>query len=42
MHCHLDVHITWGLATVLLVENDVEELDSLEPIPLDYPLCLDL
>ncbi|XP_031497903.1 laccase-3-like [Nymphaea colorata] len=42
MHCHLDVHITWGLATVLLVEDGVEELDSLEAIPLDYPLCLDL
>ncbi|XP_031486081.1 laccase-3-like [Nymphaea colorata] len=41
MHCHLDVHITWGLATVLLVENGVEELESLEPIPEDYPLCVD-
>ncbi|CAN6469915.1 unnamed protein product [Victoria cruziana] len=41
MHCHLDVHITWGLATVLLVENGMEELESLEPIPDDYPLCVD-
>ncbi|MED6197716.1 high-affinity glucose transporter [Stylosanthes scabra] len=39
MHCHLDVHITWGLATILLVENGVGELQSIEPPPLDLPLC---
>ncbi|KAI4382887.1 hypothetical protein MLD38_008789 [Melastoma candidum] len=39
MHCHLDVHITWGLATVLLVENGVGALQSLEPPPADFPLC---
>ncbi|KAK1283394.1 Laccase-3 [Acorus calamus] len=31
MHCHLDVHITWGLAMVLIVEDGVEELETLEP-----------
>ncbi|KAF8036848.1 hypothetical protein BT93_C2539 [Corymbia citriodora subsp. variegata] len=39
MHCHLDVHITWGLAMVFLVENGVGELQSLEPPPADLPLC---
>ncbi|KAI4384563.1 hypothetical protein MLD38_002697 [Melastoma candidum] len=39
MHCHLDVHISWGLATVLLVENGVGALQSLEPPPADLPLC---
>ncbi|WJX38518.1 laccase [Trifolium repens] len=39
MHCHLDVHIGWGLATVLLVEDGVGELQSIEPPPLDLPLC---
>ncbi|XP_057739072.1 laccase-12-like [Arachis stenosperma] len=39
MHCHLDVHITWGLATILLVENGNRELQSIEPPPLDLPLC---
>ncbi|XP_027336200.1 laccase-12-like [Abrus precatorius] len=39
MHCHLDVHITWGLATVLLVENGVGKLQSIESPPLDLPLC---
>lgn len=39
MHCHLDVHITWGLATVLVVENGLGELEALEPPPEDLPLC---
>ncbi|KAJ3703146.1 hypothetical protein LUZ61_006851 [Rhynchospora tenuis] len=39
MHCHLDVHITWGLAMAFLVDNGVGELESLEPPPIDYPVC---
>lgn len=39
MHCHLDVHIGWGLATILLVEDGVGKLQSIEPPPLDLPLC---
>ncbi|XP_058075501.1 laccase-3-like [Magnolia sinica] len=39
MHCHLDVHITWGLAMALLVENGVGKLQSLEPPPADLPPC---
>ncbi|KAJ6720633.1 LACCASE [Salix viminalis] len=39
MHCHLDVHITWGLATAFLVENGVGELQSIESPPEDLPLC---
>ncbi|KAG0469130.1 hypothetical protein HPP92_018458 [Vanilla planifolia] len=39
MHCHLDVHITWGLAMAFLVEDGVGELESLEPAPADMPLC---
>ncbi|KAL0382186.1 UNVERIFIED_CONTAM: Laccase-12 [Sesamum calycinum] len=39
MHCHLDVHITWGLAMAFLVENGVGELQTLEPPPADLPLC---
>ncbi|KAJ9539796.1 hypothetical protein OSB04_026302 [Centaurea solstitialis] len=37
MHCHLDVHIGWGLATVLLVENGVGELATLQQPPADLP-----
>ncbi|XP_057524992.1 laccase-12-like [Amaranthus tricolor] len=39
MHCHLDVHITWGLAMAFLVEDGVGELESLQPPPADLPIC---
>ncbi|XP_031253672.1 laccase-12-like [Pistacia vera] len=39
MHCHLDVHITWGLAMAFLVEDGVGELEALEAPPPDLPLC---
>ncbi|XP_020571715.1 laccase-3-like [Phalaenopsis equestris] len=39
LHCHLDVHITWGLAMAFLVENGLGELEALEPPPLDLPPC---
>ncbi|GMH30546.1 hypothetical protein Nepgr_032389 [Nepenthes gracilis] len=39
MHCHLDVHITWGLAMAFLVEDGVGELQSIESPPEDLPLC---
>lgn len=39
MHCHLDVHITWGLAMVFLVDNGYGELQSIEPPPADFPIC---
>jgi laccase len=35
MHCHLDVHITWGLAMAFLVDD----LQSLQAPPPDLPLC---
>ncbi|KAH9311407.1 hypothetical protein KI387_026442, partial [Taxus chinensis] len=39
MHCHLDVHITWGLAMVFVVENGHDLLSTLEQPPLDLPKC---
>ncbi|XP_066356479.1 laccase-23-like [Miscanthus floridulus] len=39
MHCHLDVHITWGLAMAFLVEDGVGELESLDAPPADLPVC---
>ncbi|WVZ54927.1 hypothetical protein U9M48_005661 [Paspalum notatum var. saurae] len=39
MHCHLDVHITWGLAMAFLVDDGVGELQSLEAPPADLPIC---
>ena len=39
MHCHLDVHIKWGLGMAFLVENGVGELETLEAAPHDLPVC---
>ncbi|PKA66886.1 Laccase-3 [Apostasia shenzhenica] len=39
MHCHIDSHLTWGLATALLVENGVGERESTLPPPPDLPAC---
>ncbi|XP_065872830.1 laccase-12-like [Euphorbia lathyris] len=39
MHCHLDVHITWGLAMAFLVDNGVGVLESIEAPPEDLPPC---
>jgi len=39
LHCHLDVHIGWGLAMVFIVENGVGELQALNPPPADLPVC---
>ncbi|KAL5228514.1 hypothetical protein ABZP36_016779 [Zizania latifolia] len=39
MHCHLDVHIGWGLAMAFLVEDGYGELEKLETPPADLPVC---
>ncbi|GJU19354.1 laccase-12-like protein [Tanacetum coccineum] len=39
LHCHLDVHIGWGLATVFLVDNGIGELETLQQPPGDLPVC---
>ena len=39
MHCHLEVHASWGLETAFLVPNGVGSNDSLQPPPLDFPTC---
>ncbi|GAV58668.1 Cu-oxidase domain-containing protein/Cu-oxidase_2 domain-containing protein/Cu-oxidase_3 domain-containing protein [Cephalotus follicularis] len=38
-HCHIDSHLTWGLATSFLVQNGVGELQSVQPPPVDLPRC---
>ncbi|TXG74473.1 hypothetical protein EZV62_003052 [Acer yangbiense] len=39
MHCHIDSHLTWGLAMSFLVENGVGKLQTVQPPPLDLPRC---
>ncbi|OWM81763.1 hypothetical protein CDL15_Pgr007801 [Punica granatum] len=38
-HCHFDVHLPWGLATVFLVENCPILSSTLPPPPADFPKC---
>ncbi|XVF80257.1 hypothetical protein PTKIN_Ptkin15bG0056500 [Pterospermum kingtungense] len=39
MHCHLDIHQSWGLGVVLIVENGEGELETLPHPPADLPRC---
>ncbi|CAM8883479.1 unnamed protein product [Rhodiola kirilowii] len=39
MHCHLDVHLAWGLTMTFLVHNGDGESQSVEPPPFDLPPC---
>ncbi|WCJ22442.1 laccase 6 [Euphorbia peplus] len=39
MHCHLDVHQSWGLSTALIVKNGVGHLETLPHPPADLPKC---
>ncbi|OVA17721.1 Multicopper oxidase [Macleaya cordata] len=39
MHCHLDVHMPWGLATAIVVENGPTPSTKLPPPPADFPRC---
>ncbi|KAK2642507.1 hypothetical protein Ddye_024270 [Dipteronia dyeriana] len=39
LHCHIDAHLTWGLAMSFLVENGVGKLQTVQPPPLDLPRC---
>ncbi|KAK7294610.1 hypothetical protein RJT34_17499 [Clitoria ternatea] len=39
MHCHLDVHLPWGLAMAFEVENGPTPMSTLPPPPTNYPKC---
>ncbi|KAI6698377.1 hypothetical protein NL676_018496 [Syzygium grande] len=39
LHCHLDAHLTLGLATVFVVENGPTPSSTLPPPPPDLPQC---
>ncbi|WCJ28391.1 laccase 7 [Euphorbia peplus] len=39
MHCHLDVHLPWGLATAFVVQNGPTPGSTLPPPPADLPQC---
>lgn len=39
MHCHLDAHMSWGLAMAFVVENGPTPSSRLPPPPPDFPKC---
>nr|QEE59997.1 laccase-6 [Betula platyphylla] len=39
MHCHLDIHQSWGLGTAFIVKNGKGEVETLLPPPADLPRC---
>ncbi|KAL3753673.1 hypothetical protein ACJRO7_000986 [Eucalyptus globulus] len=39
MHCHLEIHTTWGLKMAFLVDNGKGPNESLPPPPNDLPKC---
>ncbi|MBA0735614.1 hypothetical protein Gogos_019448 [Gossypium gossypioides] len=39
MHCHLEVHTTWGLKMAFVVDNGEGPNESLLPPPSDFPKC---
>ncbi|GAB4833908.1 hypothetical protein Ancab_032155 [Ancistrocladus abbreviatus] len=39
LHCHLDLHLSWGLSTALVVDNGGTPSSTLPPPPSDFPKC---
>ncbi|XP_038691482.1 laccase-7-like [Tripterygium wilfordii] len=39
VHCHLDVHHSWGMSTAFVVENGPNPSSTLGPPPRDLPQC---
>ncbi|KAK3151350.1 hypothetical protein QOZ80_3AG0244770 [Eleusine coracana subsp. coracana] len=39
VHCHIDAHLTGGLAMALVVEDGKTELEATMPPPYDLPVC---
>lgn len=39
VHCHLEIHTTWGLAMGFIVENGPSPSKSILPPPADLPPC---
>ncbi|KAJ8753844.1 hypothetical protein K2173_000098 [Erythroxylum novogranatense] len=39
VHCHLDVHLPWGLASAFVVQNGPTPSSMLPPPPADLPQC---
>ncbi|KAF8412088.1 hypothetical protein HHK36_000042 [Tetracentron sinense] len=39
MHCHLEIHLSWGLTMAFIVKNGNGEMETLPHPPADMPKC---
>nr|VDD16494.1 unnamed protein product [Brassica oleracea] len=39
LHCHFDIHQTWGMSTMFIVKNGKTVVESLPQPPADLPKC---
>ncbi|BAH95468.1 Os11g0708100, partial [Oryza sativa Japonica Group] len=39
MHCHFEVHTSWGLKMAFVVDNGKRPSETLIPPPKDLPQC---
>jgi hypothetical protein len=39
LHCHIELHITWGMEMVFIVKDGKGLQQTLPPPPADYPKC---
>ncbi|CAM6045732.1 unnamed protein product [Sphagnum compactum] len=39
LHCHIEVHLTWGMEMVFIVKDGKGPQQTLLPPPADYPKC---
>lgn len=39
LHCHLEVHTSWGLKMAFLIDNGEGPNESIIPPPMDFPTC---
>jgi laccase len=39
LHCHIELHTTWGMEMVFIVKDGRGPKQTLPPPPADYPKC---
>lgn len=39
LHCHIELHTTWGMTMAFIVKNGKAKDEILPPPPIDFPSC---
>lgn len=40
LHCHLEMHLSWGMEMAFVVRNGLGDNETLPSPPADYPRCV--